>query len=216
MPQHLSEITLEQVVDFYNLYGRELDRRYKAILDMPEDSDERADAYMLYSYDSAMQHYSFYTGEALDELIMLDDADKLVEANKAMCQWEIETPRIFTDEVFEFAGWHWRIVPPVTVGKELTYAEFETVTDIALIFSDLQDGRIEALYELCAGYLRKLDADGHPEPSEATYDEVAERVELMKQLPVNIALTVKLFVEQSIAIYNAGRNRVIPQSGEPG
>ena len=214
MPIHLSEITLQQAVDFYNQYGRALDVRYRAIQQMEEGSQQRTDEYLLYDYESATQHYSFYTGTPLDEVLMLDAPEVVIEANTAMIHWSMEMPTQVEHGGYDWEDYTWQIAPILTKTKNLSHAEFEMVQDLALIFSDLQDGKIEALTHLCAAYLRKRI---QPNPVVNNLDTIepyhtglteagSDRVKLMSRLPLSIALVVKLYIEQSINLYNARRS----------
>jgi hypothetical protein len=80
---------------------------------------------------------------------------------------------------------------------KLTRAEFEITQDLALIYSDLQDGKNEALYHLCAAFFRK-ENEGY---TSELVDNEGERVRLMKNLPLNYALCVHDYIKDTISIY---------------
>lgn len=196
IPDHLKDISLSQWIGFYNQYGRELDKRYAYIQGMPEGPD-RADAYLLYEVDLAIQHYSYYSGVPLLEVMEMSPMDVVVQMNTILIHLKMEESELDYHVLFDFNNEWYRIQPVIEVSDKLTNEQFEKTQSVALIYSDLQDGKQEALYNLCAAFLRKEN-----EPfSDSLVDDAGERVELMKSLPLNIALCVEKYIQDTITVY---------------
>lgn len=200
LPLHLSEITLEQYIGWNNTYGQELLKKSKRL--------DTEDAKLLFQDEFYTKHYAWFSSTPWEEVrdLMPDNIDTFIDvlkmsAESLMCiQRElIDIQEI--DVVNSLWGWNdyfWKIQPPVVVEDEskVTLAEFEKVQDVALILSDLQDGRIEALLELCATYL--VLAVGDKPVIELDY---TGKCEMMKQLPLNIAKCVQKYIQDTVNLY---------------
>ena len=186
----IKHIKLSQWVEYQNRYGQALDDRFAELMKLPQ-SKEREDLLLIYNVDYHQQNYAFYTGTSLDIVRSLKVYDICEMQGRAFIEMKKEELALDIKAVFEWKGEKWRIEPVFTKSGQLTKKQYDIVTDIALVFSDLQDGKHEALYELCAIYLRHID-----EPY--TADLLEARKALMKELPLNIALCVKIYIETSI------------------
>lgn len=198
-PTKLSEITLRKWVEFYHQYGREHETRWNEIEAMP-DGQEKADARMLLDIDQALQTYSFYSGVPVEEL-----SDKVkevyIEQGTAFISLKQEESALTYSGVYEWRGEKWAIQPLYTGTGKMTYAQFQISQDLALILSDFQDGKIEAIYYLCAAYFRKVG-----EAYTSDFGSLGnERAVLMEQLPLNYAMRVKKYTEDSINIYKQSK-----------
>lgn len=189
-PHNLSEITLYQWVGYQNKYGQALDDRLAEISAMKSGPD-RLDAILLHDVDLYTQNYAYWTETPLDEVVALGISEVIKLQCDAFIQHKRQALKLNYFEVFDFAGDKWKVQPIYRNTGNLTKAEYDMSVDVALIFSDLQDGKHEAMYDLCAMYLRKLEEPYHS-------DLIEQRRELMKSLPLNIALTVRKFVIEAI------------------
>lgn len=196
-PMTLGAITLEQHIAYLNQYGDALQKQFEALQQLQRNSEKRAAAYRAFSVDESVYNYCHYTGTAVADI----NEDNLIEVMTLQGQSFIalkqEQVSLDIDAVFDFAGDKWLIQPLFISTGNLTRQQFDMSQDVALIFSDLQDGKHEALYNLCAAYLRKLGEQYH----EDLVHDNNERVQLMHTLPLNIVLCVKQYVENSINLF---------------
>ena len=178
-PTKLKDITLSQWVGYLNQFG------------IPENTgDETAD--FVYNL---LNRWMYYTGNpqpSQDELVNVlkeqSIADALMKAEQLALNYN--DTYIWNDAI-------WRIQPLINNTGKLTRAEFEITQDLALIYSDMQDGKNEALYHLCAAFFRQ---EGEPYTSELVDDD-GDRIALIKTLPLNLALCVHDYTKDCIDIY---------------
>lgn len=197
LPKSLNDITLEQWVAWHNIYGKDLQAK------LPADTNDE-DAMILYETEFALKHYAHYSGTPTIDIdaVLVSDPGFVVELVKEsslsqamlfreMC--DIQNTD-FKKAVFIFDGRQWHIVPPVypTAGHKLSVGEFEKCQDIALTLSGLQDGRYEAMYELCAQYLQTLEG------LYMTHDQL----NIIGSLSLHAALSVKSYISQTINLFN--------------
>lgn len=183
LPQ-LKDIRLEKWVNFYLLYGKELDRRYSAILSMP-DCEEKTDLYMLYEVESAQQTYSYYAGVLLDEVELMDVKELLITYSAAFLQWN---QAVYDSAVNIYSGilWNgevWELQPIGKDANKTSFAEFEHTQTVSLLFADMEEGRVDRIYTLFAMFFRK---EGEP-----FTEAIPDRIEIMKSLPLDIAYAIK-------------------------
>ena len=191
-PQSLSEITLSQWVGYQNTFGTALEKRLQKIQTLT--GKERENEYFLWNVDLHLQNYSWYTNTPMNEVFQMNSSEVIKVMGAAFILHVKEQSLLNYSNTFSFNGKDWKIQPIIPQTEKLTKEQYDLVTDLALIFSDLQDGKHEALYELCAAYLRQPN-----EPfTGALVDQSGERVTLMKDLPLSISLCVKMYVEKSI------------------
>lgn len=199
LPTSLRQITLEQWVQWDEVYGKKLAKKAMSI------PVEHEDELMLFNYELNLKYYCHYTNTSLEELnYFLDGKPEFkIEVIKVVCESQMMIFREMCElkensipEQFSFNDSKWSIVPPVKVQKPeyLTIKEFDLSQAIALIFSELQGGNSQALYELCAAYLRP---NGFPFAGTKK-----QEIELMKSLPLHIALCVKRYVEETFVVYS--------------
>lgn len=193
LPKYLHEITLSKWVEYQNLYGQALDDRAIAIRKLT--GEDKQNAMLLHQFDQFCQQYAFYTSTPLAEIMKLEMADvipilKLQGENNVSLKKQELALDIYAVKEWNGEQWQIQTIMPYTVN--LTPEQFEHNQDVALILSDLQDGKHEALYDLCATYLR------HP-GEKYTTELMESRIELMKELPLSISLCVKNFLEIMIA-----------------
>lgn len=194
LPKSLNDVTLAQWVAWNTIYG-------KALSDKLLESQTDPDKMLLFETEFALKHYAHYSNTPvidIDDMLANDPATvveivKEAGLSQAMMFREMcDIPNTdFKAAVFTFDGREWHIVPPVHIDADtkLSVADFERCQDIALILSDLQDGKFEAMYEMCAEYLRPVNGPIGPEIS-------------MTELPLYIALCVKSYVSQTINLFN--------------
>lgn len=200
LPKSLKDITLQKWVEWNMTYGTNLLNRAKKVY-----SDKSSDEVkLLFEAEFMIKHYAWYSNTDLSivEAACYNDIDsQIVEITKEstlsqamlfreMC--EIGSLDLLNTQ-FKWEDKQWIIVPPLKVAdtNTITLAEFERSQDIAMIFSDLQDGDFSALYELCRAYLQTIDG------------VIIADVEAIKLVPLSIALAVKKYVEDTINLFKA-------------
>lgn len=196
LPLHLSEITLGKFIGWNNTYGQQL-LKDSARLKTEDDK-------MLFQDEFYTKHYAWFSDtpyEAIYDLVKVD-VDAYVEVLKVSAESLMSMQRELidlqeVDVINGLWGWndvYWKIKPPVVIEDEtkVTLAQFDKVQDVALILSDLQDGRMEALAELCEMYL--VMADGQ------TLDPMHEPFDMM-QLPLSIAKCVQKYMQDTVNLY---------------
>lgn len=136
-----------------------------------------------------------------NEIVGLLEFYALITGNEISIDKLYEVPQFYINGVidiyllgnFELFGSNYSIKSPLPETDKLNEEQFKVVQEISLVFADLLDGNNGAMYELCAVYLQK-EGEG--------YNVSKEKIELMKDLPLDIAMCVKKFVEDSIKFYN--------------
>lgn len=183
-PNTLTDITLGQRIQFDELYGHALKKQDDGI-------DEVAQT-MLF----AVQSFSFFTGIPLDEVKENIDLGQVMNVyNVSLTMLLGEESEIQLRDVYEFNGEEWHIASPsLTPDSKMTFNEFVTSKEIVRQMEQLGKGRWHSLPYLCAIYLRKKD-----EPFDES--KLPERLELMKNLPLDIALAVGFFLTDSMNIF---------------
>lgn len=196
LPTKLNEITLEKWIGWESTYGRYMKR------DAPKKMTH--DEQLLFNSDFYTKHYAWYSDSDYEEIkaTLATDPDFYIEVMKVSAESLIllfgEMKFIdnvdLVNAVFEFNGNAWQIKPPVEVidSAKLTVAEFEISQDVALIMSDLQDGKDEALIELCSMYLHEI----LPPDVKVVHSD-------FRLLPLGIALCVKKYVQDTINLYKS-------------
>jgi len=178
-PTKLKDITLSQWVGYLNAFP------------VPENTgDETAD--FVYNLLNRWMYYTGNSQPTQDELVNVlkeqSIADALLSAEKESLNYH---------DTYIWDNAVWKIQPVIQTTGKLTREEFEITQDIALIYSDMQDGSNEALYHLCAAYFRK---EGEPYTSDLV-DNDGDRIALMKTLPLNLALCVHNYARDFIYLY---------------
>jgi len=175
LPQ-LKDITLQQWVEFYMKFGKELDRRYNAIQLMP-DGQLRDDMYLVYEVDCAEQTYSFYAGP-IDGLEL---SEIVIEYAKATTQWneDLITAMATIAEPVWFMGKMWQIRSIAGSGA-MSYYDFIRIQEAAEILAELDEGSIEKVYEIIDAFFKE----------ESSPINRPERLEQLKMLPLNIGYAI--------------------------
>lgn len=193
LPRSIHDVTLQHWVGWVTNYGNDLAKQLAKVV----TEDER----LLYESDFLTRHYAWYSNTDLKDVeqCIADTAWATAMYQEAALSQSLmyrDTLGVVTIDLlniqFKYDDNLWLIKPPVTpiatVG--LTVKEFETVQDVALIFSDLQDGNCDALYELCAMYLR-------------TVSGAIPTLEYVKSVSLYTGLCVKRYVTETINLYKA-------------
>jgi len=197
-PSSLSEYKLGQRIAFHQEHGVLLDKMLESIQAM-EDEMQKELEMVNYQLEKMFRTFAFFAGctlEAVKEDRFIDDVSNIYHSCLAVLFEEEKNMDL--QRSFAWKDEEWVIAAPeLKHGDRMKFGEFidakQTVKDMA----DLGMGKWEAMLPLCAIYLRKKD---EPYKQEFTY-EGSDRMELMKELPMNIAMQVGFFLSSTMNFY---------------
>lgn len=199
VPTDLSVIPLGKFLKYWDLYGRELDKRLVEISkrDYDDEFDQTIDL-LEQEYDEAIAWYSFFTGYDFS-IIKEQPSNELLAHYRAIR----ELLRISEGEAYvlgkdiEWNGETWSIRDwKVTPQAGFTFNELLTSKEAARQIHSLGKGKWECLPYLCAVFFRKK---GEPFTDDLVTDG-GERLTLMQELPMSYALQVAFFLSVSVSI----------------
>jgi len=197
-PSSLSEYKLGQRIAFHQEHGVLLDKMLESIQAM-EDEMQKELEMVNYQLEKMFRTFAFFAGctlEAVKEDKFIDDVSNIYHSCLAVLFEEEKNMDL--QRSFAWKDEEWVIAAPeLKHGDRMKFGEFidakQTVKDMA----DLGMGKWEAMLPICAIYLRKKD---EPYKQEFTY-EGSDRMELMKELPMNIAMQVGFFLSSTMNFY---------------
>lgn len=199
-PSSLGEMTLKQRIEFQNTHGDLLETMYKSIQEI-EDPDDQEIELAEFRIEAAIRGVSFFTGISVEDLKQAESLNKLLtyytsslavvfeEENKLL-----ENPK--TEFTWRGEAWHLH-VPELKNGDKLTFGEFIDSKQIIQNMVKLGKNRWECLIPLAAIYLKK---EGEIYQESFLY-EGSERLALMEELPMDIALHVGFFLSNSLSLF---------------
>lgn len=197
-PSSLSEYTLGQRIAFHQEHGVLLDQMLESILKM-ENEFERELEMVNFQLEKMFRTFAFFancTVEAVKEEKFIEDVSNIYYSCLAVLfdeekNMELERFFVWKEEEWEIAETQLRN------GSKMKFGEFIDAKQIVKDMSDLGAGKWEAMLPLCAIYLRKKD---EPYKEEFLF-EGSERMELMKELPMNMAMQVGFFLNSCLNFY---------------
>jgi len=198
IPSSLSEITLGQRIDFHNQYGKELDQMLTSIMEMEEVPDRELEIAQFH-FERMFMTFGFFAGvepEALKESKFIDDIANIYYSSLQVL-FEDEN-NLDPQRLFNWKGEVWEIAPPLL--SQSSKMKFGEIIDSKQIVQDLIElgaGKWEMMQKLAAIFLRKQD---EPYRKEFMYED-SERLQLMRELPMDIALQIGFFLSSSINFY---------------
>lgn len=191
-PTSLSDITLKQRIDFNDLYGKEMMEKQKEL--DPVDEVAMVENHL----EMACKAVSFFSG------IPLEDTFK-IPMNQILNVYEhcLKSLLDQQDEMELAVEFFWNDAiwileqPELNYQSEMSFNEFLTSKQIVKSMADVGNGQWEALPYLCAIFLKKENEAF----DEGWMTEGNERMELMKSLPLDIALQVGFFLKSSMNLF---------------
>lgn len=199
-PSSLSEYTLGQRIAFHKEHGELLDKMLESILAM-EDELKREVELVEFHFEKMCRTVAFFSGfslEAIKETQYLEDVERYYRSSIAVLFEDEEREKSEPKLSFVWNGEEWELPEPeIKNGSKTKFGEFIDGKQTVNNMIDLGYGKWEAMLALCAIYLRKK---GEPYKQEFLY-EGSERMELMKQLPMNIATQVGFFLNRCLSFY---------------
>lgn len=195
IPSSLAEFTLGQRIDFHRQYGEELERMAGDIAEM-EDGPEKEIELMHFHFEQMFRTFAFFantTPEALKESAFIDDIANIYHAHLATLFAEEKDITLKEEYLWNGEVWHLH-APQLMQGSKITFGQFIDSKQLIQDTIELGKGKWEYLPKICAIYLTKAGE----EYSEEFLYEGSERVELMRSLPMDIALAVGFFLSSSL------------------
>lgn len=198
IPSSLSEITLGQRIDFNNQYGQELDEMARSVLDMPDGMDKDMEVAQ-FAFEKMFRTFAFFantTPEALKESEFVDDIARIYYATLAVVMQDEAEVELKTSFVWDSE--EWELHPPTLKhGSRMKFGEFIDSKQLIKDMIELGNGKWEYMLPICAIYLRKKGE----EYREEFLFEGSERMELMRSLPMDIAMAVGFFLSSSMNLF---------------
>lgn len=197
-PSSLSEYTLGQRIAFHQEHGVLLDQMLESILKM-EDEFQKELEMVNYQLEKMFRTFAFFAGctlEAVKEDKFIDDISNIYYSCLAVLFDEEKSLEL--QRSFLWKGEQWELAEPeLKNGSKMKFGEFIDAKQTVKDMSDLGAGKWEAMLPLCAIYLRKKDE----QYKEEFLFEGSERMELMKELPMDMAMQVGFFLNSCLNFY---------------
>lgn len=200
IPSDLSEITLGQRIDFQLEHGNLLHEMYKSIIEM-EDELEKELELGQWHFEKIYRTMAFFLNATLEAVKESEHIEKIFGLYTTSMdlvfqqeQEEYDYPQlefIWNDE-------EWVIeAPELKNGHKMMFGEFIDAKQIVQDMVGLSKSKWECMLPLCAIFLRRRGEAYQ----ESFVHEGSERLALMRELPLNIALQVGFFLSCSLDIY---------------
>ncbi|SHK93088.1 hypothetical protein SAMN05444266_101625 [Chitinophaga jiangningensis] len=198
IPSSLSEITLGQRIDFHNQFGKAFDAHLDSIMAM-EDGVPRDIEIMDLNLQKAYAAFSFFSEIDIDVLRQSAFTDEILQIyHSSLAQLFQHEQEIVLQDTYYFNGEKWQLsTPELHPGHRMRFGEFIDAKQIALDLYDFGQGKWDVMLRLCAIYLRR---EGEEYAAEFTREN-SQRLQLMRSLPLEIALSVAFFLSASMSIY---------------
>lgn len=198
LPTSLSEMTLGQRIDFYEQHGRELDEMADSIANMPDSTEKELEIAHL-QMEKMFRTFAFFTGTNAEQIKQSEFVDKVANIYYASLSTLLEDEEeIEPQQSFIWKGEHWELhEPELKHGSTMTFGEIIDAKQMVQNMADLGRGKWESLQKLCAVFLRKK---GEPYHESFLYDG-SDRLLLMRDLPMDIALQVGFFLLGSMSLF---------------
>lgn len=198
IPTSLAEFTLGQRIAFQEEYGNDLDAWVQKILAMEDGVDKELET-AEYQFEKMFRTFAFFAGctpDALKESEFIDDVATIYySCLKVLFESEEE---VQIQQQYFWKNETWVLHPPhLKHDSKMRFGELIDSKQIVKDLSDLGKSHWEKLLPLCAIYLRKPSE----EYQEAFMYEDSERIKLMKDLPMEIAMGVGFFLSASMNMY---------------
>jgi hypothetical protein len=195
LPSSLHEFTLGQRIEFQRQYGDLLDQMQHSIVEM-EDGTEKEIEKVQYHFEKMFRVFAFFTNstfEAVRDSEMIDQVANIYYEHMAPLFDEDDPKELQTE--FSFNNETWVLASPeLKHGDTMSFGEVIDSKQRIKDLSEIGASKCDYLLPLCAIYLRKKGE----EYQEQFLYEGSERQQLMKTLPMDIALQVGFFLKRSM------------------
>jgi hypothetical protein len=198
LPSSLSEMTLGQKISFMSMHGDQLNEMLESIQEM-QDGPEKEMELMTWHFEKMFRTFSFFSGVSVKVLKDSEFVDTIASMYYASLQTFVEDEiQLEPKEEYFFNDEMWVIAAPeLKQDSKMMFGEFIDAKQIMSDYAKLGKGKWESMLPLCAIYLRRKD-----EAYEEKFAmEDSERMKLMKDLPLDIAMQVGFFLSSTANIY---------------
>jgi hypothetical protein len=201
-PTSLSEISLKERIQFDKLYGKLISDKQKELFlkddsgnDLPADELEL----MLYNIEIANKNFSFFTNIPLSEVETNIPIESVLTVYHACFKGLYEQmDKITLEDSYLWNDEFWFIdKPALTYQSQITFNELIVSKQIVKQMHDLGAGHWEAMPYLAAIFLKRENE---------VFDESwlapdSERVLMMQDLPMDIAMAIGFFLQISMSLF---------------
>lgn len=202
LPVTLNEIPLRKKIEFDRLYREEINTMYEKVVTMDDEGniteiDEIE--YNIFKVAVAAMNLSFFSGIPREIVEKEIEIGSLMEIySSCFHQLYDEQDNIELQEDYLFNNQLWKLGPPtLSHDNKLTFNELVTSKQIIKQMQELSVGKWEAIPYLAVIYLKKEDE----EFQEEWLQEGSERLEIMRDLPMNIAVAIAFFLQISMDMF---------------
>lgn len=201
IPSSISEITLWQRIEFDKKYGIALREQLKKILEIKNEMSKELD-FSVYHMDLACKTLSFFANIPLDVIqnTAINEVLTLYHHTMKTLSEDVD----FRNDDFKLEhefSWNdetWTIAAPeLKYDSTLTFGELLDAKQWIKNLWELGEEKWEALLMLACVYFRKKGERYH---EELAYEN-GERCQLLKKLPLSIALHVGFFLSVTTNFY---------------
>ncbi|HRO97571.1 MAG TPA: hypothetical protein PLY79_10955 [Ferruginibacter sp.] len=198
VPSSLEMITLGKFIEWYETYGSKLDKELQEILDKEYDHELQLEfAIEEHLLNEAIAWYSYFTGYDFSIVKNSNQGDELLIQYKIirglLKEHEQNTTEFPTK--IQWNGEDWMIQNFVVDPKsEMTFNEIITSKEVMRQLHSLGLGKWHSLLYLSCIFFRKVD---EPFLDELIYED-GERMNQLRNLPMNIAMTVGFFLRSCV------------------
>ena len=198
VPTSLSQIKLKQKIEFDKLYGEKIEALKNEVFGDENKEVSDLDS-MLLTFSIAAMNFSFFTGISLEEVeqnIAVDDVLNIYyscfyQLFQQEEEIELQPEYLWKDEFWKLES------PELTFESKITFNEFITSKQIVKQMSELASSHWESLPYLACVYLKREDESFE----EKWLAPGSERMEMMLDLPMDIAVAVAFFLQNSMSLY---------------
>lgn len=197
-PSSLSEFTLGQRIAFHKEHGHLLDKMLDSILAMPDDMYKELEIEN-YHFEKMYRTFAFFSGLHPDVIKESEFIDHVANIYYSCLAVLIEDEKnLELKREFIWKGKVWVLDPPeLKHGDKMTFGEMIDSKQRVKDNADIGNSKWEGLLAICAVFLRM---EGEEYKEEFLY-EGSERIKLMQELPMDIALQVGFFLSATVNIY---------------
>ncbi|MBL0235029.1 MAG: hypothetical protein IPQ08_15450 [Chitinophagaceae bacterium] len=198
IPSDLSQITLKQFIEWYDEYGRSLDEKLSAIL-ASEYKDEILREFDLEEHiiNEALAWFSFFSGFDFADIKGTENAELIIDRYKIIRYLLKENENDFEEfpREIEWNNEVWAIQDfKVDPKSKMDFNEIITSKEAMRQLYKLGKSRWESLLYLSIIFFRKK---GEAYTDELMHED-SERMKLMENLPMSIAMQVGFFLKNCV------------------
>lgn len=201
-PTTLRDITLSQRIQFDKVHGTAINDLQNVVFKQ-NDAGENIPAdeldELLFNIEVANRNFSFFTGIPLDEVEKNIPIETVLNIYHACFQQLYQQQEsIKLEEEYLWNDEFWRIEKPeLTYQSEITFNELIVSKQIVKQMHDLGAGQWESMPYLASIFLKRENE---------LFDEKwmlpeSERIKMMYELPMDIAIAVGFFLAISTSLY---------------